>query len=168
MMEDELKIHIFTTPPYKSEVNGQVERFHSTLAEIMRCLRAEGINRTFEELLERAVNEYNYSIHSTTGKKPIELFLGRNPRISPEEFEKTRSNNLEKLKAKQQKDRELHNKKRKDIKQYEVGQTIFVKHNKRLGSKLTRRYTKEVVKENRNTTILTESNKVVHKSNIRN
>lgn len=30
---------IFKAPPYKSSVNEQVERFQSTLAEIMRCLK---------------------------------------------------------------------------------------------------------------------------------
>lgn len=168
MMEDELKIKIFKTPPYKSEVNGQIERFHSTLSEIMRCLKTDEIGRTFEELLERSVNEYNFTVHSTTGKKPVELFHGRIPNISPEDFEKTRLSNIEKLKDKQLKDIKQHNKSRKRIKNYKPGENIYIKHNKRLGSKLTVRYKKEKVKENRNTTVLTESGKVVHKSNIRN
>ena len=41
MIEDQLGINIFKTPPYASKVNGQVERFHSTLSEIMRCLQTE-------------------------------------------------------------------------------------------------------------------------------
>ena len=73
MMKDELGIEVFTTPPYKSEANGQIERFHSTLAEILRCLKDEGICRNFEELLERSVNEYNHSIHSTIGRKPVDM-----------------------------------------------------------------------------------------------
>lgn len=167
MMEDELSIRVFRTPPYKSEVNGQIERFHSTLSEIMRCLKSDGNPRSFEELLERATNEYNFTVHSTTGKKPVELFFGRSPRFTPEDFEKNRINNLEKLKEKQQKDIRHHNKKRKPLKNYETGQTIYVRHNKRLGTKLTARYNKEIVKENKNTVVITESGKTVHKSNIR-
>lgn len=168
MMEDELRINIFKTPPYKSEVNGQIERFHSTLSEIMRCLKSDGTPRSFQELLERATNEYNHTIHSTTKKKPVELYFGRSSRVSPADFEKSRLDNIERLKQKQQKDIIHHNKKRKPVKNYEVGQTIFVKHNKRIGSKLTVRYTEEKVRENKNTTVITESGKIVHKSNIRN
>ena len=168
MMENELKITIYTVPPYKSEVNGQIERFHSTLTEIMRCLKTDGVARNFEELLERSVNEYNFTIHSTTGKKPIELFFGRAPNITPEGFERTRLSTIEKIKEKQNKDMAFHNQNRKPIKIYHPGQIIYVKHNKRLGSKLTVRYKKEIVKLNHNTVVVTESGKTIHKSNIRN
>lgn len=168
MMVDELKIKIFKTPSYKSEINGQVERFHSTLSEIMQCLKAENVNRTFEELLERSVYEYNFSIHSVTGKKPIEIFYGRVPNINPEDLEKIRSENIERIKLKQQKDIDYHNKRRSPIKNYNPGETIYVKHNVRLGSKLTARYKKEIVKENGNTIVITESGKTIHKSHIRN
>jgi hypothetical protein len=168
MMEDELKIKVYKTPPYKSEVNGQIERFHSTLSEIMRCLKADGIGRNFQELLERSVNEYNHTVHSTTGKKPVVLFYGRIPNITPENFEKARLSNIEKLKLKQEQDMAFHNKKRSPVKMYEPGQIIFVKHNKRLGSKLTFRYKKEIVKENKNSTVLTMSGRIIHKSHIRN
>lgn len=83
-------------------MNGQVERFHSTLSEIMRCLKSDGPSRSFEELLERAVNDYNFTIHSTTNIKPIELFYGRIPRLNTDEFGKTRQINLDKLKTKQE------------------------------------------------------------------
>ena len=168
MLEDDLHITIFKTPPYRSEVNGQVERFHSTLSEIMRCLKAEEPLRTFKGLLERAVNEYNFTIHSTTGKKPVELFFGRIPDVTPEQFEQARLSNIERLIAKQEKDINYHNKKRNLTKQYSPGDIIYVKHNKRIGSKLTIRYKKEIVKENKNSTIITQSGKTVHKSNIRN
>lgn len=168
MMEDELQIKVYKTPPYKSEVNGQIERPHSTLTEIMRCLREEQPTRSFQELLEKAVYEYNLTIHSTTGKKPAELFLGKINRANPEDLEKIRTNNIEKLKNKQQKDIEQHNKKRLPMKTYEIGESIYVKMNKRLGSKLTPRYRQEIVKEDRHTTVLTESGKVVHKSHIKN
>lgn len=127
-------------------INGQIERFHSIL------FKAEQTPRSFEELLERATNEYNCTFRSTTGKKPLELFLGRSPRIT----------------QKQRKDIEYHNKKPNPIKTYNPGDVIFVRHNKRLGSKLTFQYRKEVVKENKNTVVITESGKTVHKSHIRN
>lgn len=168
MIQDQLNIEIFKTPPYKSTVNGQVERFHSTLAEIMRCLKTEKIHRNYEELLDRSVYEYNCSIHSTTGKKPVELFFGRSVNVTPEQYEKARRENIEALVAKQSKDIEYHNKHRKPFKSYSPGQKIYVKINKRLGTKLSARYKEEIVKENRTNTVLTESNRIVHKDHIRN
>lgn len=168
MLEDQLNIKVFKTPPYKSTVNGQVERFHSTLSEIMRCLKTEKTHRTFEELLDRAVYEYNCTIHSTTGKKPIELFFGRRVSTSPEQYENARKENIEAIVKKQAKDIENHNKKRKPFKDYIPGQKIYVKINKRLGSKLSPRYKEEIVKENNKSTVLTESNRTVHKDHIKN
>lgn len=168
LMEEELHIKIYKTPPYQSEVNGQVERFHSTLTEIMRCLKRDGPPRTFDELLQRAVNEYNLTIHSTTGKKPVELLMGRVPNVNPEELENIRLTNIQKLKRKQYIDMEHHNKTRQPIKDYEIGDIVYVRQNKRKGSKLTSRYKQEIVRENNHTTIVTNSGKVVHKSKIKN
>lgn len=168
MMQDQLNIDIYKTPAYKSEVNGQVERFHLTLTEIMRCLKTDNSHRSFEELLERSVYEYNCTIHTTTQRKPIELFYGRIVSTSPEQLENSRKDNIEVLKAKQIKDLDSHNKKRQPIKDYHVGEEIYVKNNKRVGSKLTARYRKETVRENKPTFIITTTGKTIHKSDIRN
>jgi len=64
-----LGIELYKAPPYKSTVNGQIEKFHSTFSEIMRCLKGDGTHRGFEELLDRAIYEYNYTVHSVTKKK---------------------------------------------------------------------------------------------------
>lgn len=168
MLRDQLNIEIFKTPPYKSSVNGQVERFHSTLAEIMRCLKTNKTHRNFEELLDRAVYEYNCTIHSTTGKKPIELFFGRRVSTSPDQYENARRETIEAIVNKQAKDIETHNKKRNPFKDYTPGQKVYVKINKRLGSKLSAQYKEETVRENLKSTIITESNRTVHKDHIRN
>lgn len=157
MMKDQLGIEIFRVPPYKSTVNGQIERFHSTLSEIMRCLKSKQVYQTFEELLDRTIYEYNYTIHSVTKQRPLEVFFGRNVTTDPEQFEKSRQDNITRLRNKQQQDLENHNKKRKEIKTYQPGQEIFVKQNTRLGSKLSKRYKKEIVKQNNRTTIITET-----------
>lgn len=168
MLQDQLSIEIFKTPPYKSSVNGQVERFHSTLSEIMRCLKTEKTHRSFEELLDRSVYEYNCTIHSTTGRKPIELFFGRRVNTNPEQYENARKENIEAIVMKQEKDIKFHNKKRNPFKNYSPGQKIYVKINKRLGTKLSDRYKEEIVKENKRSTVITESNRTVHKDHIRN
>lgn len=167
MLTDQLGIELYKAPPYKSTVNGQIERFHSTLSEIMRCLKGDGTHRGFEELLDRAIYEYNYTVHSVTKKRPLEVFFGRIATVAPEKYEQARLDNIDRLRQKQETDIEYHNRTRKPIKTYIKGQEIFVRVNTRLGSKLSSRFRKELVKEDRSTTILTESGKLVHKSNIR-
>ncbi len=97
MIENEIGIKIFSTAPYTSCSNGQIERFHSTLRKIMRCLQTEKIHRSFHELLDRSVNEYNLSIHTVTGKKPIEAFFGRRVSSNPELLAKDREETIKKL-----------------------------------------------------------------------
>ncbi|XP_036348053.1 uncharacterized protein LOC118757450 [Rhagoletis pomonella] len=163
MVEDQLGIEIFKTPPYASTVNGQVERFHSTLSEIMRCLKTEQTHRSFQELLDRSTYEYNYTIHSTTGKRPIETFFGRRVSIDPEQYENARRENIDILRKRQAKDLETHNKTRQPIKTYSPGDIIYVRINKRLGSKLTARYRKEIVKEDKSSVIITEKERTLNR-----
>lgn len=168
MLENQYNVKIFKIPPYASSVNGQIERFHSTLTEVMRCLKAENFHNSFSELLHKSVYEYNNSVHSTTLRKPVDAFLGRHKSDGPENLEKERLEIIDRIKKKQAKDIDFHNRTKLPPKDYEAGQKVYVKINKRLGTKLSRNYTEEIVKENRKTTILTESGRVVHKNNIRN
>lgn len=77
LLQEQLQAKVYTTPLYTSTSNGQVERFHSTLTEIMRCLKQEKTTLVFEELPFEAVDKYNTSIHSTTQEKPIDIFFGK-------------------------------------------------------------------------------------------
>lgn len=54
-----MDIEVYTTPPNLSTINGQVERFHSTLSEIMNCLKTDSNSLTFEDLLFKSVREFN-------------------------------------------------------------------------------------------------------------
>lgn len=75
---------------------------------------------------------------------------------------------IKKIKAKQESDLNYHNKDRSVPIEYKVGEEIYVKVNKRLGTKLSKNYKKEIVKEDRHTTVLTDSGRIIHKNNIRN
>jgi len=66
----QLNIQIFKAPPYKSYVNGQIEKLYSTLFEIMRRLKKKQIYKTFEKLLNRAMYKCNYTIYPLTRKRP--------------------------------------------------------------------------------------------------
>jgi len=167
LLQDQLGIQVFTTPPYSSTSNGQIERFHSTLSEIMACLRKDNSDMNFTDVLFKAVQEYNSSIHTVIGKKPRDIFFGMAACNDPEKAEENRKKIVDKLTGKQKADLEYHNKNKNEVKNYEQGEVIFVKIDKRLGSKLTPRYRKEIVAENRNSTIKTQAGKIVHKNNIR-
>lgn len=168
LLKDQMSINVYTTPPYSSTSNGQIERFHSTLSEIMRCLKANYAGITFEELLFKSVQEYNSSIHSTTKSKPIEIFFGNRIYSDPQQLEQQRQDNIALLKKKQELDLLYHNKNRTENKNFSPGEVIYVKINKRLGSKLTPKYKKETVSENHRTIVKTVSGRTIHKSLIKN
>ena len=59
-------------PPLHSCSNGQVERFHGTLADIARSFKLEKMSDDTAELILRATIAYNRSIHSVTSQTPID------------------------------------------------------------------------------------------------
>lgn len=101
-------------------------------------------------------------------KKPVDLFFGRTVDFSPESYDRTRQSNMERIQETQKRNLEYHIRRKRDGKEYIPGQTIFVKINKRSGTKLSDRFKEEIVKENRNSTVVTESGRIVHKKHIRN
>jgi len=143
MLTDQLGIELYKAPPYKSTVNGQIERFHSTLSEIMRCLRGDGTHRSFEELLDRVIYEYNFCVHSVTRKRPLKVFFGRVTTASPEQYEQARLDNVDRLRKKEEIGIKNYNRTRKPIRTYIKGQEIFVRVNTR--SKISNRFRKEIV-----------------------
>lgn len=61
-----------TTPVQHSTSNGEVERTHSTLIELIRCLSKKNNSNSTEEIFN-AVRAYNETIHSVTNEKPINI-----------------------------------------------------------------------------------------------
>lgn len=167
MLQNQYNIEIFKAPPYTSTVNGQVERWHSTLSEIIRCVKAEKIHDSFDELLNLSIFKYNYSVHSTTKKKPVEAFFNRIVTTDPSQLERERLQTIKKLTKKQEKDLQFHNKKRQALKVFDPGKIIYVKVNPRLGNKLSPRYQEEKVTKDKGNSVLTESGRIVHKSLIK-
>lgn len=97
-------IQPYITATGRSEMNGVVERFHSTILEIYRMTKAENPGKPVNEMLLLSLNKYNSSIHSTTKHTPLEIILP-SPR-TPEIIEKVFKNITEK----QKKDLKYHNK----------------------------------------------------------
>ena len=70
LSEFEITAH-FTTPGHPRS-HGAIERVHSTITEHLHLLEI-GKGMIGPEAIHRAVIAYNHSIHSVTGKMPIEL-----------------------------------------------------------------------------------------------
>lgn len=157
LIKNNFGANIYATPPMHSTSNGQVERFHGTLAEIARCLKLEYAIDDSTELVLMATAKYNRTIHSTTNHKPIDIIQS-----IPENL---KENIRAKILAKQKSDLDYHNKKTV-TKTYNPGDKVFVKVNKRLGNKISKLFVEKTVQQDLGTTLKIDD-KIVHKDNIR-
>lgn len=166
-----LGIQLYLTPTQKSEVNGTIERVHSTIIELTRCLRREYPDLTMKEIINIAVDRYNNTIHSVTKKKPSDVFLGRTQRINYQnlvDFQTKVNEDLTELIRRNQKNKiNRENNNRNKPKKYQPGDIVFAAVKRRDG-KQKPIYTKEQVAKDNRVTILTESGKRIHKSQIKN
>lgn len=79
VFQDFLKLHNIEnhlTSAKNSTGNAPVERFHSTLTELIRVLHSQNKNKPIEDIVNEAVLAYNNSIHSVTKLTPFELLSG--------------------------------------------------------------------------------------------
>lgn len=79
-------INIHFTTPYNPNSNSPVERFHSTIAEIIRIQRMNNKDDTIQTIMKYSIIAYNNSIHSTTGYTPHELLFGHTAARNPLEL----------------------------------------------------------------------------------
>lgn len=154
-LKNHFDIDIANAPPLHSTSNGQVERFHNTLMEISRCLKLDKNLDDIEEIVLLATIQYNKSIHTVTGLKPINVFH------STQDDDRI----ISRLRTAQEKELVTHNKNRQD-REFSVGEKVLVKNNRRLGNKLTPLYTEEEVEKDLGTTVLIRGRRV-HKDNLR-
>lgn len=79
VFQDFLKLHKIEnhlTSAKNSTGNAPVERFHSTLTELIRILYSQNKTKPIEDIVNEAVLAYNSSIHSVTKVTPFELLSG--------------------------------------------------------------------------------------------
>lgn len=145
-------MHI-TTPVQHSTSNGQVERTHSTLIELIRCLSKQN-NTTSSKEIFNAAKEYNAKIHSITKEKPIDI--KNNPIGYPHISER--------ISKEQNKTLEYRNK-NKQNRQFKPNEIIYVKSNRR--HKDASAYVKHIVQTDLGDSVLTTQNKIFHKDSMR-
>lgn len=156
-MLNHFNVNIANAPPLHSTSNGQVERFHSTLLEISRCIKLERKIEDTTDLLLLATIEYNKTFHSVTGKAPINIVHSASSELK-EEIQL-------KVKNAQELQLQRHNKERQN-RVFQVGDKVLVKTNRRLGNKLTPLCVEETVEADMGTTVLIKG-RVVHKDNLK-
>ena len=166
-MEQRLKnlnIEIYKTPINRSETNGQIERCHSTLREIARCIKKELPEIDVSQLIRSAVHKYNNTIHSFVKNTPHNIYIGEvNRNLSTQEIDRRKAKTHENV-------IKLYKKKNENIQDknypiYEPGSYAFEK-SKEI-SKRKSRYKKIQVKENFDTFIIDSNNRKIHKMNLR-
>jgi len=157
LLKNQYDIDIVNAPPLHSSSNGQVERFHSTLTEIARCMKIDQKVDDTVELIMRATVEYNKTIHSVTRLSPKQALHSANAEQKLAiigNIEKAQQANLDRINPTRQN------------RIFEVGEKVYLKNNKRLGNKLTALYTEERVQADMGTSVLIRG-RVVHKDNLR-
>lgn len=157
LLRDHFGSEQYFISPMHSESNGQVERFHSTLLEIARCVRVQQSIDDMVDLLLLSTGKYNNSVHSVTGRKPIDVLYALRQDIVDDVKRK--------LQGAQEKTLKTVN---ADafIKTYEPGTRVFVRRNRRLGNKFDKWYVEGVVEKDLGSTVLIDG-KRVHKNNLR-
>lgn len=160
-----LGIEIYKTPIHRSETNGQVERCHSTIREIVRCIKLENPELSVNELIQMAAHKYNNSIHSFIKNTPHNILLGENDQnLTFEQRGRQRDFNNEKITNLFEKADEKIN----QDNQYQIFDPGTVAYEKMHElSKKKSRYRKILVKENHDTYIIDNSNRKIHKCDLR-
>lgn len=166
-----LGIKTYFAPPQRSEVNGTIERVHSTIIEMLRCIREEYPDFSIKELLNITVDRYNNTVHSVIKKKPVDIFFGRTERINYQNltnFKEVVNNDLRNEIARNQKIQLYRqNAKRQKPKTFNVGDVVF-KKNKQIKGKDKPLFIKQTVQKDNKVTITTTDNKRIHKSHLKN
>lgn len=155
ILRDFFGIEQFFVPPLHSKSNGQVERFHSTLLEIARCVKAQHDVTDTSDLILLSTHRYNDTIHSVTRKKPIDVLQF----FATENLTSIR----ERIVTAQAK---IAVNPDNSYRQFNTGDIVFVRRNRRLGNKVDKVYLEKVVQKDLGTSVIIDGRKI-HKNNIR-
>lgn len=160
-----LGIRIFKTPIHRSETNGQIERCHSTLREIIRCIKSENEELSTNEIIQLAAHKYNNSIHSFTKHTPHDILMGPNEEsLTYAERSRQITNNNNKIaKIFRNKDENINQETQYQL--YDPGSIAYEKMHEL--SKKKSRYKKIIVKENHDTYIIDSMDRKIHKCDLR-
>lgn len=169
-----LDIQVEYTPSNHSESNGIVERFHSTLIEIFRCIKDKYDDLSQKQIFKIALGLYNKTIHTAHQHKPCEILFGQREEDDlPLDLDRLFENRQEitdevmlKLDKNAKKNVDYHNKTREKEPNFQENEEVFntIQGIKR---KTKPKFKKVKVRENRFKTIITSSGIKFHKSKLK-
>lgn len=134
-----------------------VERFHSPLLEIARCVKAQQEINDTVDLILLSTHKYNHSVHSTTGRKPIDIVNDVDKDVL--KYIGTR--------IKETQERNLSASNRNLMtRTYQPGEIVFVRRNKRLGNKFDKVFVEGTIERDLGTTVIING-RTIHKKNLR-
>lgn len=170
----DLDIEVFFVPPNHSESNGLVERFHSTIGEIFRCIKPNYEDLSTKEIFNIAVTQYNNTIHSSIKLKPREAYLGlKDDQERPLETAKiieARDKVYDEVMLAHDKSKKrllaYHNQKREPAPDVTPEEVAFKKV-QGIKRKTKPRYSPVIVAENNGRTLIDDNGREVHKENIK-
>lgn len=171
---ESLNIQTYYSPVNHSEVNGIVERFHSTIAEIFRCIKSQHENLSPKELFQLAVSHYNNTIHTSHNMKPVEVFFGVKDGVSQPSDLNEVMRNKEKfydeiilaLEKKQKQNHDFHNKNREEEPKLSENETVFVAR-QGVKSKVKPKFQAVKVSTDNTKTFTDDKNRKIHKESIK-
>lgn len=173
LLED-LRVQIYFTPVNHSETNGIVESYHSTLAEIFRCIKDKYNDLSNKEVYKIACTLYNGTIHTATKLKPREIFFsikdGEERQLEMEQILANRNKIYDdvvlELKRTRKRDLEQHNKNREDEPTLQGNQNVYHKV-QGIKCKTRNKFDAIQVVQDANKTFTDDSNRKLHKSNLK-
>jgi len=110
-------INLYFADPRHSTSNGQIKSAHSTLTEKARFIKDELNFDDYSEIIIKAAQKYNMSIHSITNQRPYDILYNKIEHDTIPQL----------LKQAQEKMLNSHNKGRKE-KDFLVGEVIYEKN----------------------------------------
>ena len=171
---NDLNVQIYFTPTNCSETNGTVERFHSTLAEIFRCIRSKYEQLSNKEVFRIACTLYNETIHSATKLKPREIFFairdGDDRHLDVDQMIESRNKMYDEvvlqLQKTQHKTIEQHNNHREVQPILQPNKEVFQKV-QGIRNKTNPKYLPVQVVEDHTRTFIDDSGRKLHKNNLK-
>jgi hypothetical protein len=169
-----LEIAIEYIPSNHSETNGIVERFHSTLSEIFRCIKVKYDDLTKKQIYKIALGLYNQTIHTAHKRKPYEILFGQREEaelpldidVLFEHRQDLQDEVTLQLTKTSKKDCDYHNKSREDEPNFTENERVF-NTIQGIKKKTKPKFKKTIIKANRHKTVIDARNIKLHKSKLK-
>lgn len=174
MMLEDMGAEMYFISANHSETNGIVERFHSTLSEIYRCIRDKHEDLGQANVFKLALGLYNKTIHSAHKMKPFEVFFGvKDGEERPLDLDRMithRNNNFEEvinqLITTQKKDLAYHNEGREEDPKLREDQEVGVRV-QGIKRKTQAPFKNVIVSKDNRKTFIDARNSKLHKANLK-